>query len=64
MNVGGIYLGAVMAWIKVLAVGMERSQQLERNPTCLDLLTCTPLHHPAWPEIAAELMLMNVLLEL
>lgn len=53
-----------MAWIKVLAVGMERSQQLERNPTCLDLLTCTPLHHPAWPELAAELMLMNVLLEL
>lgn len=50
-----------MAWIRVLTVGMERSQQLERNPRCLDLLTCITLHHPAWPELAAELKLMNVL---
>lgn len=53
-----------MAWIKVLTVGMERSQQLERNPRCLDLLTHTLLHHPAWPEIATELKLINVLLAL
>lgn len=55
----------LVAWTKVVAVGMERSKCLKSDPRCLDPSASSfPLHHTAWPEFAIEFRLIEMLLEL